>query len=79
MQTFLHISDIGILYVIPIVLSSISSGILGGISASVFSVLAFNFFFTEPYFTFYFYDKHFFITFAILMFVGIITSFLADI
>jgi two-component system sensor histidine kinase KdpD len=78
-QTFLHTSDIGILYLIPIVLSSISSGMLGGIFASVFSVLAFNFFFTEPYFTFYFYDKHFFITFTILMFVGIITSFLADI
>jgi two-component system sensor histidine kinase KdpD len=42
-------------------------------------MMAFNFFFTEPYFTFYFYDKHFFITYAVLMFVGIITSFLADI
>lgn len=79
MQTFLHTSDIGILYIIPIVLTSVSSGMLGGMFASVFSVLAFNFFFTEPYFTFYFYDKHFFITFAILMFVGIIISFLADI
>ncbi|NJL59947.1 MAG: sensor histidine kinase KdpD, partial [Desulfobacteraceae bacterium] len=79
MQTFLHTSDIGMLYIIPIVLSSMLYGMPGGIFASVFSVLAFNFFFTEPYFTFYIYDKHFGITFAVLMFVGIITSFLADI
>ncbi len=79
MRTFLHTNDIGMLYIIPIVLSSMASGMLSGILASVFSVLAFNLFFTEPYFTFYIYDKHFFITFAILLFVGITTSFLADI
>jgi two-component system sensor histidine kinase KdpD len=49
-----------------------------GIFASVVSVLAFDFFFVPPYFTFAVTDSQYFITFAVMLVVAILISALAD-
>lgn len=54
--------------------SSITSGYLYGILASVISVLSFNFFFTEPYYTLIAYRADYPVTFLIMLITALITS-----
>ncbi len=49
-------------------------GYVYGIIASVLSVLVFNFFFTEPFFSFNVNDPEYLVTFAIMLVASIITS-----
>ncbi len=57
-----------------LVISRITEGYVYGIFASVVSVVAFNFFFTEPYFTFDAIQAAYPITFLIMLLVASITS-----
>lgn len=57
-----------------LVISRITKGYVYGIVASIISVLTFNFFFTEPYFTFNAIQTGYPITFIIMLLVALITS-----
>ncbi|MFV0342532.1 MAG: DUF4118 domain-containing protein [Anaerocolumna sp.] len=57
-----------------LVISRITEGHMYGIMASIVSVLAFNFFFTEPYFTFNAIQAGYPLTFLIMLLAALITS-----
>jgi len=57
-----------------LIISRLTAGYVYGIIASVISVLTFNFFFTEPYFTFNAIKADYPLTFIIMLFVALITS-----
>ncbi|MEA4898619.1 MAG: sensor histidine kinase KdpD [Christensenellaceae bacterium] len=57
-----------------LIISRITQGYAYGVAASVISVLIFNFFFTEPYFTFNAIRAGYPITFVIMLFAALITS-----
>ncbi len=54
--------------------SSVTNGYLYGILASIISVLSFNFFFTEPYYTLIAYRADYPVTFLIMLITALITS-----
>lgn len=57
-----------------LIVSRMTNGYVYGVAASVISVLAFNFFFTEPYLTFTTVQPGYPITFLIMLLVALITS-----
>jgi len=57
-----------------LVISRFTSGYIFGVTASVVSVLTFNFLFVEPYFTFSAIQSSYTITFSIMLLVALITS-----
>ncbi|MGN0371959.1 MAG: DUF4118 domain-containing protein [Enterocloster sp.] len=57
-----------------LVISVIATSRLCGFLASIASVLMFNFFFTDPRFTFQFYDPDYLVTFAIMFMVALLTE-----
>jgi two-component system sensor histidine kinase KdpD len=70
-----HESNIIILFILGVLLvSNQTNGYLYGIYASLLSVLCFNFFFTEPLYTFQVYGKEYLITFPVMLIVSVITS-----
>lgn len=70
-----HETNIVVTYIFSVLLiSRFTKGYLYGILASVVSLLLFNWFFTEPYFTLKVNDLTYLITFAIIMFASIMTS-----
>ena len=56
------------------IVSRITSGYAYGVASSILSVLAFNFFFTEPYFTFNAIQPSYPITFGIMLLVALMMS-----
>lgn len=67
--------NIIMVYILSVlVVSRVTMGYLYGIVASVLSVLAFNFFFTVPYYTFNAIQPGYPVTFVIMFFVAFITS-----
>lgn len=63
------------MYILSVlIISRITSGYAYGVALSVLSVLAFNFFFTDPYFTFTTIKPGYPITFVIMLLVALITS-----
>lgn len=68
-------SNIIMVYILGVLLSSyISDNKLFAVYSSLFSVLAFNFFFTEPYLSFKAYDKGYPTTFLMLFLVGLFAA-----
>ncbi len=68
-------SNIIMVYILGVLLSSyISDNKLFAVYSSLFSVLAFNFFFTEPYLSLKAYDKGYPTTFLMLFIVGLFTA-----
>jgi len=57
-----------------LIISRITTGHVYGVIASVISVLAFNFFFTEPYYTFNTIQAGYSVTFLIMLLAALITS-----
>jgi two-component system sensor histidine kinase KdpD len=57
-----------------LIISRITDGYIYGVISSIISVLTFNFFFTEPYFTFNAIQAGYPITFLIMLLVALITS-----
>lgn len=57
-----------------LIISRTTMGYIYGVAASILSVLAFNFFFTEPYYTFNAIERGYPLTFLIMLLVAFITS-----
>lgn len=71
-------TNIVVLYIFSVLLvARFTKGYLYGISASIITTLLFNFLFTVPYFSLKVDDMTCLITFAIMMFISIMTSTLA--
>ncbi len=77
-RPFLEAINIPMIFIIPVVLTSLVYGRNAGILASVFAVASFDFFFVPPFYSFSVSDVLFIPTFLVLLIVGIITSLLAD-
>ncbi len=72
-------SNIIPVYILGVLLTSLfTKGYFCGIVASLLSVMFFNFFFTEPRFTFHAYNSKYAVTFAIMLVASIITGTLAS-
>ena len=70
-----HESNIIVAYILGVLLvAKQTDGYFYGILASVDGVLTFNFFFTEPYYTFLTYRPDYPVTFVIMLIAAIITS-----
>jgi len=70
-----HESNIIVAYILGVLLAAKQTdGYFYGIVASIVGVLTFNFFFTEPYYTFATYRPDYPVTFAIMLIAAIITS-----
>lgn len=67
-------NDIMVFILSVLVISRVTEGYFFGVISSLVSVLIFNFFFTEPYYTFNAYEKGYPLTFAIMLLVAFITS-----
>lgn len=68
-------SNLLMIYILGVLLSSyIADRRVYALYSALFSVLSFNFFFTEPYFTLKAYDRAYPTTFAILFIVGLFTA-----
>lgn len=72
----LQLSDVNIVmaYLIAVIIIAMITRLGIGIGASAASVLLFNFFFTEPKFTFSVYDSEYLFIFAVMFTVALITS-----
>lgn len=70
-----HDSNIVIVYIFSVLLiSRFTKGYFYGIMASVVSLLLFNWFFTEPFYTLKVNDMTYLITFAVMMLTAVLTS-----
>ena len=68
-------TNIVLVYVAAVLLvARFTHGLYYGLAASVIATFAFNYFFTDPRFTFAVNDTSYLITFAIMMFTSLITS-----
>lgn len=68
-------ANIIMIYLLAVLLISfMTTSRIYGIAASVLIVFTFNFFFTDPRYTFQAYDKAYPVTFAVMLFVSIITN-----
>lgn len=67
-------SSIVLLYLLSVVTASVAAGRVLGIAASVVAVIAFNFLFTEPRFTFVVNDPQYLVTFPVMLTVAAISS-----
>ena len=71
----LHETNITMMYILSVLMTSrFTSSHLDGIVASILSLLAFNFFFTDPYFSLKVKDLTYFITFFTMAVTAILTS-----
>ena len=70
----LESSDLTMLYLLGVVVAAISFGLGPAIAAAVLSVLAFDFLFVPPHFTFRVSDVRYLVTFTIMLVVAVITG-----
>ncbi len=70
--------DFAMFYLVAVIFTAARYGVGSSIISSVLSVLAFNFFFTEPYYTFSVNNPKYYYTFAIMIITGMITGSLAS-
>lgn len=67
--------NIVVIYILSVLITSrYTKGYVYGIAASVFSMLSFNFFFTEPLYTLNVEDKTYLFTFVVMLLAAILTS-----
>ncbi|OPY21357.1 MAG: sensor protein KdpD [Methanomethylovorans sp. PtaU1.Bin093] len=78
LRSFIEAPNIPMIFIIPIVLTSLVAGKRPGVLASILAVAAFDLFFVPPFYTFSVADVRFIPTFIVLLVVGIVTSLLAD-
>jgi two-component system, OmpR family, sensor histidine kinase KdpD len=71
------VDNLTMIYLTSIVIIAAWLGTGPSITASILSVAAFNFFFTQPYYTFEFYDKRYYFTFAVMLITSLIVGSLA--
>lgn len=66
--------NIIMVFLLAVVIVAYGIGRLAASILAVLSVLAFNFFFTRPHYTFVVYDLQYLLTFAIMLIVGLVVS-----
>ena len=71
---YVHLTDLAMLYLLGIVVTSTRTGRLPALAATLLSVAAFDFFFVPPYFTFAVNDARFVVTFGVMFFVAYVIS-----
>ena len=64
------------LYVLAVVITAYLGGLGPSVMVSILGVLAFDFFFVRPYFSFHVSDTQYIITFLVLLLVGVVISYL---
>jgi two-component system sensor histidine kinase KdpD len=74
----LHPSDVSLLFLLPVLVSAVMSGLWPALFASVLSALSYNFFLLPPYYEFTIADPGNILAFFILCVVALITSNLAS-
>jgi two-component system sensor histidine kinase KdpD len=67
-------TDIAMIYLLGIVITSTRTGQLPALAATLMSVAAFDFFFVPPYFTFAVSDVRFLVTFGVMFFVAYVIT-----
>jgi len=77
-QPFVEAINIPMIFIIPILFTSIVAGRNAGILASVLAVASFDFFFVLPFYSLSVADVRFIPTFVVLLLVGVVTSLMAD-
>lgn len=65
---------LALLYLTAVVIIAAKYGIGPSLFATVLSIAAFNWFYTQPYYTFSFYDPHFYFTFAFMAATSVIVG-----
>jgi two-component system sensor histidine kinase KdpD len=69
-----RLADVVMVYLLGVVLVAMRFGYAPSLFTAAASVAAFDFFFTEPYFSFAVADRRFVVTFAIMLFVAFVIS-----
>jgi two-component system, OmpR family, sensor histidine kinase KdpD len=67
-------TNLAMIYLTGVVFVAARLGRGPSILASVLSIPAFNFFFTEPYFTFNFYETYYYVTFAFMLITSLLVG-----
>jgi two-component system sensor histidine kinase KdpD len=75
---WLELVNIAMVYLLTVVLVALRGGRGPVVAASILSVAAYNFFFVPPRGTFHVDDPQYFVTFAMMLAVGLIVSWLTD-
>lgn len=70
-------NSIGMLFLIPVLISAVYSGLWPALFTAFVSVMAYNFFFLPPLYTFTISDPNNWLSFAVLLFVAVIAGNLA--
>ncbi len=73
-RNFATADTLTLLYLTAVVIIAARYGIGPSLFATVISIAAFNWFYTEPYYTFSFYDPHFYFTFAFMAATSVIVG-----
>jgi two-component system sensor histidine kinase KdpD len=69
-----RLPDIVMVYLLGVVIAAMRFGYTASLITAALSVIAFDFFFTEPYFSFGVTDKRYFATFAVMLSVAFVIS-----
>lgn len=69
-----ELADIVMVYLLAIVVVATRAGFRASVVCGALSVLAFNFFFTQPYYTFGVSDLRHVVTFAVMLLVGVVVA-----
>jgi two-component system, OmpR family, sensor histidine kinase KdpD len=77
LSLFIEATNLVMLYLLAVVIAAVRLGRRPAILASILSVLAFDFIFVHPFYTFAVSDAEYLLTFAALLIVGVVISTLA--
>ncbi|MBN1368631.1 MAG: DUF4118 domain-containing protein [Dehalococcoidaceae bacterium] len=77
-HTFFAPANIIMIYLLSVTVSAVTGGLGPSILVSVLGVLAFDFFFVSPFYTFAVDDTQYIFTFSVLLLVGITISYLTS-
>jgi two-component system sensor histidine kinase KdpD len=75
-KQYISPTNLVMFYLIGVVVAAVTWGLWSAIFTAAVSVVAFDFFFVNPYFSFRISDTQYLITFAAFLFVGVVISFL---
>jgi two-component system, OmpR family, sensor histidine kinase KdpD len=67
--------NIAVVYILSVlIVSRFTRGYIYGIAASLVNIFCFNYFFTQPYYTFHVYNRDYLTTFIVMLVASILTS-----
>lgn len=77
LETYLHVPNASIVYLAAVVATAFVSGTWGAVAAAIASFLLYDFFFTDPRFTFTIREPSEWLSVTLLLFVGVVVGQLA--